>query len=261
MVKAKKRLGQHFMFRHDILSEIVSVADISHNDTVIEIGSGMGTLTEALAAKALHVIALEIDKDMIAAMQKVLLRCSNVDLIHEDALKYSYDQINSPFKVVANIPYYLTTPLLFRLLEFRSHLMSMTLMIQEEVARRITALPGNKEYGVLSITMQTQTVPKIMFRVPKEAFRPQPKVDSAVVFFQIPPVFPYEIKDYPLFVKIVKSAFSQRRKMISNSLKGLNINSNLLEEAGISPQIRPEKLTIEDFIRITERVSLTDASF
>jgi 16S rRNA (adenine1518-N6/adenine1519-N6)-dimethyltransferase len=189
-------------------------------------------------------------------MQKIISRKSNVEIYHADALKYPYQHIGSPFKVVANIPYYLTTPLLFRLLEFRPLLLTMTLMIQEEVARRIVAAAGSKDYGVLSITMQTQTIPEIMFKVPKEVFRPQPKVDSAVVFFDIPPTPPYAIADYSLFIRIVKSAFSQRRKMISNSLKTQNVTQQMLRDAGISPEIRPEMLSIEDFIRITDTISL-----
>jgi 16S rRNA (adenine1518-N6/adenine1519-N6)-dimethyltransferase len=261
MVKAKKRLGQHFVFRKDILEQIVSVSGVTENDTVVEIGSGMGTLTQALAEKVSRVIALEIDRDMIKRMEKVLAKFSNVELIHADALKYNYELIGAPFKVVANIPYYLTTPLLFRLLEFRTDLMNMTLMVQQEVAQRIVAVPGNKSYGVLSITMQTQTVPKIMFTVPKEVFRPQPKVDSAIVFFDIPPTLPYIIKDYPLFVRIVRTAFSQRRKMLLNSLKALKISEKTIKDAGVAPDARPETLSINDFIRISEKFSFNHESF
>jgi 16S rRNA (adenine1518-N6/adenine1519-N6)-dimethyltransferase len=256
---SKKYLGQNFLFDPSILKKIIEVSEINENDTVVEIGPGYGNLTKLLAEKAKKVIAIEIDHSLYKRLKEDLKDFKNIELIHGDALKYPYENIGL-FKVVANIPYYITTPLIFRLLEAREYLKSMTLTIQKEVAKRIVAIPGNKDYGVLSIAVQYYGKPELKFIIPKGAFRPVPKVDSAVIHVEIKKGFETYVKDERLFFKIVKTAFSQRRKMLSNSLKNLAKNINeILINAGIDPKRRAETLTIEDFVRIANLLALEKA--
>ena len=169
-----------------------------------------------------------------------------------DALKYSYENIKGKFSVVANIPYNITTPLLFNLLEYKTKLKSMTLLMQKEVAQRIVAKPGNKIYGVLSLSTQLYTKPVLKFIVSKKSFSPPPKIDSAVVHFQVSskPIFP--VKDAALFLDIVKTSFGQRRKTIKNSLKSFDGLTESLDTTSIDPSSRPEKLSMQDFIRLAD---------
>ena len=248
----KKHLGQNFLFDASILARIIDAAEPSSDDTVVEIGPGPGRLTRLLAEKAKKVIAIELDQQLYERLRAELIGYRNVELICGDALKFAYESIGK-FKVVANIPYYITTPIIFRLLEARGHLESMTLTIQREVAERIAATPGGKDYGVLSIMVQYHARPEMKFIIPKEAFRPIPKVDSAVLHIRILERPSVEVQDEKMFFRVIKTSFSQRRKTISNSLKGLGGNmKELLTEAGIEPGRRPETLTLKEFAGLAD---------
>jgi 16S rRNA (adenine1518-N6/adenine1519-N6)-dimethyltransferase len=247
----RKPFGQHFLFDPNILKKIIACGGVTKEDTVVEIGPGLGTLTGFLSVYAKKVIAIEIDKRLIEKLEGILSSCSNVEIIQADALKFPYDTIEGNFKVVANIPYYITTPLFFRLLEFREKITGMTLLMQKEVAKRIAASHGGKDYGVLSISAQFHTKPELKFTVSRKAFVPPPKVDSAVVNFQVNPPPRYNVGNEKLFFDIVKTAFSQRRKTVLNSLKKFEGIGNALSASGIDPKQRPEKLSIEDFVRLT----------
>ena len=252
----KRPFGQHFLFDPNILKKIIKCSGVTPDDTVVEIGPGLGTLTRFLSLYAKRVIAIELDKRLIEKLEGILSANKNVQIIQADALKFPYDTIEGNFKVVANIPYYITTPLFFRLLEFKDKIPSMTLLMQKEVARRIAASHGSKEYSVLSISAQFYTKPKLEFTVSSKAFLPPPKVDSAVVSFEVSKLPIYPVKDEELFFSVVKTAFLQRRKIITNSLKTFDGIKEALQEAGIDPGIRPEKLSIKDFTKLADALSL-----
>jgi 16S rRNA (adenine1518-N6/adenine1519-N6)-dimethyltransferase len=250
----RKPFGQHFLFDPRILNRIIDCSNISPHDTILEIGPGLGTLTKLLARRARKVIALEIDKKLISKLRDSLSPYPNVELITADALKFPYGQIKGTFKVVANLPYYITTPLFFRLMEYKIKIPSMTLLVQKEVARRMTARPGEKDYGVLSITTQLYTEPELKFSIARGAFSPPPKVDSAVVYFQVYPEPLFKMKDEEFFLRVVKSAFSQRRKTIANSLKSFDGVKEALHKTGINVKQRPETLSIQDYINLSHNL-------
>ncbi len=243
----KSSLGQNFLFDKSILRSIVGVAGLSPEDTVVEIGPGPGTLTRLLAEGVKRVIAVEVDERLFERLKHDLIGYRNVEPVLGDALKFPYEEIGK-FKVVSNIPYYITTPLLFRLLEAKKNVKTMTLTIQKEVAERIVAGPGGRAYGVLSIMVQYQAHPELKFVIPKEAFRPVPKVDSAVVHIDILEEPSVTVKNEKVFARVIKTAFAQRRKTLSNSLKGFgkDIGEKLLR-CGIDPRRRPETLSIGEF--------------
>lgn len=251
----KRSLGQHFLFDPNILKKIIACSGVTEEDTVVEIGAGLGTLTRFLSLYAKKVIAIEIDKRLIEKLKETFAEHQHVDILQADAMKFPFAAIGGKFKVVANIPYYITTPLLFRLLEFREKLTSMTLLMQKEVAKRITASHGNKDYGVLSISAQFYSRPELKFTVSRKAFVPPPEVDSAVVHFQCYPFPRYPASNEELFFDIVKTAFAQRRKTISNSLKKFEGIAGALLRSGIDPILRPEKLSVEDFVRLTDSLA------
>jgi len=243
----KSSLGQNFLFDESILQSIVGVAGLSPEDTVVEIGPGPGSLTRLLAEKVKQVIAIEVDERLFERLRREFIGYRNVELVLGDALKFPYQEIGK-FKVVSNIPYYITTPLLFRLLDAKKNVTTMTLTIQKEVAERIVAGPGGRDYGVLSIMVQYQADPELKFVIPKEAFRPVPKVDSAVVHIEILEKPSVTVKNEKVFARVIKTAFAQRRKTLSNSLKafGKDIGEKLLW-CGIDPRRRPETLSIGEF--------------
>jgi len=199
-----------------------------------------------------RVIAIELDERLYERLRKKLAECHNIELVRADALKYPYNALDV-FKVVANIPYFITTPILFKLLEVRSRIKSATLMVQKEIAERIVARPGGKQYGVLSLMVQYSSSPTLKFFVPRGAFRPAPKVDSAVIHLEIHEKPVVTVADENLFFRVIKTAFSQRRKMLSNALASLPGNiRDLLVQAGIDPSRRAETLGIEDFVRLAD---------
>jgi 16S rRNA (adenine1518-N6/adenine1519-N6)-dimethyltransferase len=248
----KRPFGQHFLFDPNILKKIIACSGITRNDIVVEIGPGLGTLTKFLSIHARQVIAIEIDKKLIGKLEEILAMHENVEIIHADALKFPFNDIDGNFKVVANIPYNITTPLLFRLLEFREKITSMTLLMQKEVAKRITASHTDREYGLLSISTQLRTRPTLKFTVSRKAFLPPPDVDSAVVHFEVSRSPLFHIKDEEFFLKVVKTAFSQRRKTLRNSLKIFEDIEDSLIQADIDPKLRPENLSIEDYVRLAD---------
>jgi len=246
----KKKLGQNFLYDPSIIERIIQAAQLDPEDLVIEIGPGPGRMTRMLAAAVKKVIAIELDDRLYEKLKGELAGYHNVELVHGDALEYSYENLPE-FKVVANIPYYITTPIIFKLLDARKYLKSITLTVQKEVAERIVANPGGKDYGVLSIMVQYYSEPNFEFIIPKEAFRPVPKVDSTVVHIKILDKPSVDVMNEEIFFRIIKTAFSQRRKMLSNSLKSLQVDvKEWLDKAGIDPNRRPETLSMEEFARL-----------
>lgn len=251
----KRPFGQHFLFDPNILNKIVDCSGVTDEDTVVEIGPGLGRLTGILSERVKKVIAIEFDKRLIERLEDELADRKNVEIVQCDALKFPYEDIKGNFRVVANIPYYITTPIIFKLLEYKEKMPSMTLLMQKEVAKRITAAPGSKEYGVLSITTQLYTEPVLKFSVSKKAFSPPPKVDSAVLHFKVSSVPRFNIKNEELFLKIVRAAFSQRRKTILNGLKKFEGIKDALDKAGIDPKLRVETLSIEDLAKLSDSLA------
>ena len=248
----KEHLGQNFLSDPSVLVRIISAADLSPEDTIVEIGPGPGRMTRMLAERVKRLIAIELDHDLYQKLAGDFIAYRNVEIVHGDVLQFPFETLDV-FKVVANIPYYITTPIIFRLLDAKQNLRSMTLTIQKEVAQRIAASPGSKDYGVLSISTQYHTEPEIRFIIPKEAFRPVPKVDSAVIHMAIRKAPPVSVRDEKLLFSIVRTAFSQRRKTLSNSLKSLNQDiKSVLSTAGIDPRRRPETLSIAEFALLSD---------
>jgi 16S rRNA (adenine1518-N6/adenine1519-N6)-dimethyltransferase len=250
----KKHLGQNFLSDPSILIRIISAADLSSEDTIVEIGPGPGRMTRMLAERVKRLIAIELDHDLYQKLAGDFMAYGNVEIVHGDVLQFPFEALDV-FKVVANIPYYITTPIIFRLLDAKQNLRSMTLTIQKEVAQRIVAAPGSKDYGVLSISTQFHTEPELKFIIPKEVFRPVPKVDSAVIHMTIRREPPVSVRDEKLLFSIIRMAFSQRRKTLSNSLKSFGQDiKRILSAAGIDPRRRPETLSIEDFARLSDLI-------
>ena len=251
-MRGKKYLGQNFLFDPSILRKIIDAAQIKPEDTVVEIGAGYGNLTILLSEVSQKVIAIEFDNDIFNELLEKTRFIRNIEAVNCDALSFRYEELER-FKVVANIPYYITTPIIFKLLESRKNLESITLTIQKEVAERIVAKPGRKDYGSLSLSVQFYTEPEIKFIIPAGAFRPVPKVDSAVVHMKMLKMPRITVPDERLFFKIVKTGFSQRRKTILNALKVLDADvKEVLESAGIEITRRAETLSMKDFGRLSE---------
>ncbi len=254
----KKYLGQNFLLDPSILKRIVQAAHLSPEDTVIEIGPGPGRLTMLLAAHTKKVIAIELDVELYERLTEELSGYDNIEVVHGDALKFPYETLGE-FKVVANIPYYITTPILFKLFEHRDRLQSITMTLQKEVAVRVAAKPGGKEYGILSLMAQYYGRPKMEFIIPKGAFRPVPRVDSAVIHIEIYEKPPVLVKDEKFFFRVIKTAFSQRRKTLANALKTISGESKeKLVLAGIEPARRAETLSMEEFARLSDLIKDDD---
>lgn len=260
-----KSLGQNFLTDKNIIDNIIEASNIGENDLVIEIGPGIGVITKEAAAKAGSVIAVEIDKNLIPILQETLADETNVKIINRDILKTdltavieeekkNFPQMES-VRIIGNLPYYITTPIIMKLLEDGVLADSITVMMQKEVADRIKAAPGNKERGALSVAVQYYCQVVKVTDVPKEVFVPAPKVDSTVLRLDIRKEKPVELKDDKLFFKAVKSGFAQRRKTLLNSLAsgtglGKDKIGQILEEAGIDPGRRAETLDIDEFAKI-----------
>lgn len=245
--------SQNFLFDPGILKRIIQIADIKPEDTVLEIGPGPGRLTRMLSERAGRVVAIELDRRLYEKLTVYLRDRDNVEIVRGDALRYPYEDIEGSFKVVANIPYHITTPIIFKLLEQRDRLLSMTLTIQKEVAERIVAAPGSKKYGVPSLMLQYWGRPMLKFQISRKAFRPVPRVDSACLHVDILEKPAVNVMDEGLFFYIIKTAFSQRRKTLHNSLKGLISDvDKILREASIDPSLRPEALGIREFASLAD---------
>lgn len=256
-----KSLGQNFLIDGNIVRNIVKGANITKEDYVLEIGPGIGTLTEELALNAKKVVAVELDKSLLPVLDETLGRYENIEIIHGDILKLDIEEIirenlgGGPIKVVANLPYYVTTPIIGKLLEDSLDIESISVMVQKEVADRMIAGPGTKDYGSLSIFVNFYSSPEILLIAPKTVFMPQPKVDSAVIKLNIRKTLPNI--DREKFFQVVKAGFSKRRKTILNCLSsyGFNLDKDTirqgLDQINIEPKERAENLSIEDFINIS----------
>jgi 16S rRNA (adenine1518-N6/adenine1519-N6)-dimethyltransferase len=247
----KKRYGQHFISDRNLLQRIIDLAHISRTDTVIEIGPGAGSLTRELAAISKRVVAIEIDRDLIGALRRSMP--ANVEVIDADALDLDLNQYSDgPYHVIGNLPYNIATALLRIFIRYRSRITEVTVMLQKEVAERVRAKPGTREYGPLSVLIQYYAEPTWGFTVPPGAFMPRPKVDSAVIRLDWKP----GIADFPEFTDFVHRIFSSRRKKLINNLGAVlpgrtkDDFANILRSAGVSVDARAETLTIEEFLRV-----------
>ena len=256
-LRADKKLGQNFLIDADIVRRIVEAAELTEEDTVLEVGPGIGTLTQGLAESKANVVAVELDKRLLPVLDTTLDGYDNVRIVSGDILQVDImETVGQPtFKVCANLPYYITTPIIFALLEKRLPMERLVAMVQKEVAERMAAKPGGKDYGALSVAIQYYTEPEIAFIVPPSSFIPAPSVDSAVIVCKRRSKPPVEVCDEALFFRVVKAAFSLRRKMLNNSLKNMGIKgeqvAKWLELAGVAGKRRAETLSLEDFAKLT----------
>lgn len=262
----RKKYGQNFLVDNSILDKIVEAADITRDDCILEIGPGIGTMTQRLAEKAGRVVAVEIDKNLMPILAETLADYGNVTVLNEDILKVDVGEIarqndGKPLKVVANLPYYITTPIIMSLLESRAPVRSVTVMVQKEVAERMKVGPGSKEYGALSLAVQYYAKPEIITKVPAACFMPKPKVDSTVVRLSLYEEPPVKVKDESRLFAVIRASFNQRRKTLANGLANagdLGLNRRQAEEAlaamGLSPQVRGETLTLEQFAELSDRL-------
>lgn len=264
----QKRFGQNFLIDSNILDKIIQGASLTHEDVVIEIGPGIGSLTQVLAEKAKKVIAIEIDKKLIPILEQTLDGYSNITIINEDILKIDLMNLvelynnGKPIKVIANLPYYITTPIIMGLFEDLIPLESITVMVQKEVADRMQARPGTKDYGALSIAVQYYSDPIIVTHVGPSCFIPAPKVGSSVICLKKHIKAPIDEKLEKLLFKIIKAAFSQRRKTLVNCMTNegsLPFTKEKvclsLEKMNLDVRIRGEALTLEQFIQLTKTLS------
>lgn len=251
-----KKLGQNFLIRKEVVDGIVEAGSVKAGDTVLEIGPGIGTLTQGLAETGANVVAVEVDRQLIGVLAKTLQGYQNVRVVHGDILKLdiSREILSEKYKVVANLPYYITTPIIMMLLEQRLPVEVLVAMVQKEVAERMVAKPGGKEYGSLSVAVQYYTEADIMFTVPPASFYPSPSVESAVIRCKVRDKPPVDVLEEKAFFRIVKAAFSQRRKIFSNTLKAAGIPSELvvkmLDKAGIDGGRRGETLSLAEFAAV-----------
>lgn len=260
--KIKKQLGQNFLVDENILNGIINSANITSSDNILEVGPGLGALSQFLAEKAKRVIAIELDSKVIPLLKKNLMEYKNFEVIEGDFLKEDIESLigerflEEPYKIVANLPYYITTPILFRILELKTKPVNTIVMVQREVADRIVAKPGGKDYGILSINIQMFADVNIEAIVSRNSFIPKPNVDSAILklIWREKPL--YEIGDKKIFVKVVKAAFSQRRKTLLNTITNIHpdmtkpLAEDLLNKCNINPQRRAETLDLEEFANL-----------
>ena len=259
----QKKFGQNFLIDPHVLDKIIGAAGITKDDMVLEIGPGIGTMTQYLSCAARQVVAVEIDKNLIPILEDTLQGFDNVEVINEDVLKLDLAKLaqekndGKPLKVVANLPYYITTPIIMGLFENQVPVSSITVMVQKEVADRMQAGPGTKDYGALSLAVQYYVSPYIAANVPPNCFMPRPKVGSAVICltrYQKPPI---QVEDEKLMFRIIRASFNQRRKTLANGMKNspeLDYTKEQIEGAILSTgqkvNVRGEALTLEEFAQI-----------
>ena len=261
----QKKFGQNFLIDSHVLQKIIDAAHITKDDFVLEIGPGIGTMTQYLSEHAKEVMAVEIDHNLIPILKETLAGYDNVEVLNEDILKVDIGKIaeeknqGRPIKVVANLPYYITTPIIMGLFEKNVPMDSLTVMVQKEVAQRMQAVPGTKDYGALSLAVQIYAEPYIVANVPPNCFMPRPKVGSAVIRLTRYKDMPIKVKNEKLMFSIIRASFNQRRKTLQN---GINNSSALhfskeqvveaLGEMELSPTIRGEALSLEQFARLSD---------
>lgn len=256
--KFTKSLGQNFLIDDNIVDKIVAGAGIGPGDKIIEVGPGIGTLTREMASRAQNLMAVEIDKNLIPILEDTLGDYDNVKIVNEDIIKADIKGLidenlgGGPVKLVANLPYYITTPIIMRFLEENINVTDIVVMVQKEVAERMNAQPGGKDFGALSVAVQYYCDTEIVAKVPRHLFVPQPNVDSIVIALRVRPERKYKVDDEDLYFKVVKAAFGQRRKTLLNSISSMgNLAKDqvkeALEEAGIDPKRRGETLSLDEF--------------
>ena len=256
--KFTKSLGQNFLIDDNIVDKIVAGAGIGPGDKIIEVGPGIGTLTREMASRAQNLMAVEIDKNLIPILEDTLGDYDNVKIVNEDIIKTDIRGLidenlgGGPVKLVANLPYYITTPIIMRFLEENINVTDIVVMVQKEVAERMNAQPGGKDFGALSVAVQYYCDTEIVAKVPRHLFVPQPNVDSIVIALRVRPERKYKVDDEDLYFKVVKAAFGQRRKTLLNSISSMgNLAKDqvkeALEEAGIDPKRRGETLSLDEF--------------
>ncbi len=261
----QKKFGQNFLIDSNIVEKIVREANVTKEDMVLEIGPGIGTMTQYLCEAAKNVVVVEIDKNLIPILGETLSAYDNVTIINEDILKVDINELaekyngGRPIKVVANLPYYITTPIIMQLFESGVPIDSITIMVQKEVADRMQVGPGTKDYGALSLAVQYYANPKIVLNVPPTCFMPKPNVGSAVIKLTRHENNPVNPKDATFMFKLIRAAFNQRRKTLMNALNNApEINyskeqiANAIEAVGFSPTIRGEALTLEEFAKLSD---------
>ena len=260
----QKRFGQNFLIDAHILDKIVTGAGVSKEDCVLEIGPGIGTMTQYLAERAGKVVTVEIDKALIPILEDTLSSYDNVTVINDDILKVDINSIvekyndNKPIKVVANLPYYITTPIIMGLFEAKVPIESITVMVQKEVAERMQVGPGTKDYGALSLAVQYYSSPEVIATVSPDCFIPRPNVGSAVIRLVKHKEPRVETKDPEYMFKIIRAAFNQRRKTLANALSngGVGVTreqvTDALQKMGLSETIRGERLTLEEFAALAD---------
>jgi len=255
MHKPRKRFGQHFLRDQNVIQRIIAVLSPKPSEHLIEIGPGKGVLTFPILKKANQLEVIEIDRDLVTALRAYPEAQGKLIIHEQDALKFDFAKLTTPgnpLKVFGNLPYNISTPLIFHLLEYSSFISEMVFMLQKEVVDRIAAKAGDSEYGRLSVMVQYHCQVEKLFDVPAQAFDPPPKVVSSVIRLIPYAKLPFKAKEYDHFSKLVKQAFSQRRKTLRNSLKGM-VNEVDWKELNMDPQWRPEELTVEDFVRLSNK--------
>ena len=264
----QKKFGQNFLIDTHVLDKIIASAEITKDDMVLEIGPGIGTMTQYLACAARKVVAVEIDKTLIPILEDTLSEYDNVQIINQDVLKVNLAKLaeeengGKPIKVVANLPYYITTPIIMGLFENHVPLKSITVMVQKEVADRMQVGPGTKDYGALSLAVQYYAKPYIVANVPPNCFMPRPKVGSAVIRLERDEEPPVQVADEKLMFRIIRASFNQRRKTLVNGLKNspeIQFSKEEIEAAietlGKGASVRGEALTLEEFARLSNILS------
>ena len=252
-IKMSKKLGQNFLIKRGIVDEIVHAAELTPGEPVLEVGPGIGTLTQGLAQSGADVTAIELDRRLLEVLDTTLASYDNVRIVHGDVLKLDVPTImnHKPFKVVANLPYYITTPIIMSLLESKLPIERLVVMVQKEVALRMVAKPGTKDYGALSVAVQYYTEPEMVLDVPPKSFLPAPAVTSSVIRCVLRDKPPVDVIDEKLFFRVVKAGFAQRRKTFSNTMKTTGLSKDRIEEllakANIDGQRRGETFTLQEF--------------
>lgn len=262
----QKKFGQNFLIDTSVLDRIIAASEITKEDMVLEIGPGIGTMTQYLCEAAREVVAVEIDKNLIPILEDTLSAYDNVTVINQDILKVDINKLaeerngGRPIKVVANLPYYITTPIIMSLFESHVPLDSITIMVQKEVADRMQVGPGTKDYGALSLAVQYYAKPEIIANVPPNCFMPRPKVGSAVIKLNRYEQAPVQVEDEALMFRIIRASFNQRRKTLANGLKngGIPVTKEelveILGKMGLTENIRGEALTLEQFADLANNI-------